>query len=101
MVDDNPEPEVSFVGFELSDCVLNLDPAKAKYLRAVHRTALELAVPNRFGIEAGGFWLTNDQIAELRRLPDHYPPNEAEIVAETIEIYLTAQCDLFSNRRTG
>src|SRR5205814_1312710 len=85
------DPEVSLIGFELAECVIKLDPAAAKYLRAVHRTALELAIPNRFGVEAGGFWLTNDQIEELRRLADHYPPSEAEAVAQTIEIYLRAQ----------
>ncbi|HXD30813.1 MAG TPA: hypothetical protein VN643_06845 [Pyrinomonadaceae bacterium] len=90
------EPEVSFLGFELGDCVLKLEEGQARYLRAVHRTALELAIPNRFGIEAGGFWLTNDQIVELRRLPDHYPPNEAAAVAQTVELYLNAQCELFS-----
>jgi hypothetical protein len=95
---DTLESEVSFVGFELGECVLNLNPGQTKYLRAVHRTALELAIPNRFGVEAGGFWLTTDQISELRRLPDHYPPIEARAVAEIIELYLTAQCDLFSNR---
>jgi hypothetical protein len=92
-VNDNREPEVSFVGFELGDCVLNLDATKTKYLLAVHRTALELAIPNRFGIETGGFWLTNDQIAALRRLPDYYPPTEATAVAQTIELYLSAQCN--------
>jgi len=85
------DPEVSLIGFELAECVIKLDPAAAKYLRVVHRTALELAIPNRFGVEAGGFWLTNDQIEELRRLADHYPPGEAEAVAQTIEIYLRAQ----------
>lgn len=92
---NDPDPEVSFIGFELSDCVLNLDPERIKYLRAIHRTALELAIPNRFGIEAGGFWLTTDQIEELRGFSDHYPPSEAETVADVIEIYLAAQCDLF------
>jgi len=94
--------EVSLVGFELADCVVNIDPGSAKYLRAVHRTALELAIPNRFGVEAGGFWLTNDQIEELRRLSDHYPPSEAEAVIRTIEIYLREQLrDFYSSPRKG
>ena len=97
-IDLDHSSEVSFVGFELAECVIHLEPTAAKYLRAVHRTALELAIPNRFGIEAGGFWLTNDQIAELRKLPDHYPPSEAMIVAETIEMYLEAQLRDFDRR---
>ncbi|MFL6546758.1 MAG: hypothetical protein ACJ8LM_16470 [Candidatus Udaeobacter sp.] len=98
LIDFDHSSEVSFVGFELAECVIHLEPTAAKYLRAVHRTALELAIPNRFGIEAGGFWLTNDQIAELRKLPDHYPPSEAPIVAETIETYLEAQLRDFYSR---
>ncbi|HEV7396759.1 MAG TPA: hypothetical protein VGN86_09650 [Pyrinomonadaceae bacterium] len=93
---NDPDTEVSFIGFELSDCVLNLDAERIKYLRAIHRTALELAIPNRFGVEAGGFWLTTDQIEDLRGLSNHYPPAEAGIVAEIIEVYLAAQCELFS-----
>ena len=93
----DPEPELTFIGFELADCVVNVNKTCAKYLPAVHRTALELAIPNRFGMETGGFWLTNEQIEELRRLPDHYPPGEANDVARAIETYLVAQCDLFSN----
>jgi hypothetical protein len=88
---ENLDPELSLIGFELADCVVKLDCIAAKYLRAVHRTALELAVPNRFGVEAGGFWLTNEQIQQLRRLPEFYPPSEAAVVAQTIEIYLQAQ----------
>ena len=91
----NLEPEVSLIGFALTDCVVKLDPVSAKYLRAVHRTALELAVPNHFGVEAGGFWLTNDQIAQLRRLPEYYPPAEADTVANTVEAYLKAQLQDF------
>ena len=41
--------EVEFLGFALSDCTVNLNDSAAKYLRAVHRTALELAVQNQFG----------------------------------------------------
>ena len=87
----NIEPEVSLIGFALADCVVKLAAVSAKYLRAVHRTALELAVPNRFGLEAGGFWLTKEQIDQLRRLPEYYPPGEAEAVAQTVEAYLKAQ----------
>src|SRR6266480_2492080 len=91
------EPELSLIGFELTDCEVKLDAISVKYLRAVHRTALELAIPNRFGLEAGGFWLTNEQIEQLRRLPDYYPPGEAEAVAQTVETYLKAQLkDLYA-----
>src|SRR6266480_395178 len=83
--------ELSLIGFELTDCEVKLDALSVKYLRAVHRTALELAIPNRFGLEAGGFWLTNEQIEQLRRLPEYYPPGEAEAVAKTVEAYLKAQ----------
>ena len=85
------EPELSLIGFELTDCEVNLDALSVKYLRAVHRTALELAIPNRFGLEAGGFWLTNEQIEQLRRLPEYYPPGEARAVAQVVEAYLKAQ----------
>ena len=87
----NLEPELSLIGFELTDCEVNLDALSVKYLRAVHRTALELAIPNRFGLEAGGFWLTREQIEQLRRLPEYYPPGEAEAVAKVVEAYLKAQ----------
>ncbi len=98
----NPEPDVSLIGFALTDCVVKLDPAAAKYLYAVHRTALELAVPNRFGIEAAGFWLMQDQIEQLRRLPEYYPPNEAVAVTQTVEAYLSAQLeDLYLLNKGG
>jgi hypothetical protein len=84
----NVEPEISLIGFELADCEVKLDPESIRYLRAVHRTALELAIPNRFGLEAGGFWLTNEQIEQLRRLPDYYPPDETATVAQIVEAYL-------------
>jgi len=87
----NLESEISLIGFELADCEVKLAAVSVKYLRAVHRTALELAIPNRFGLEAGGFWLTNEQVEQLRRLPDYYPPGEAAVVAQTVEIYLKAQ----------
>ncbi|HLN96950.1 MAG TPA: hypothetical protein VK208_00550, partial [Pyrinomonadaceae bacterium] len=63
----------------------------AKYLRAVHRTALELAIHNRFGIEIGGFWLMPEQLAQLRKLPECYPQPEAPFVERAVEAYLAAQ----------
>jgi hypothetical protein len=83
--------EFSFVGFALIDCVIEIDKAAAKYLRAVHRTALELAIPNRFGQEVGGFWLMEEQIAQLRQLPDCYSQLEAPLVQRAINAYLAAQ----------
>jgi hypothetical protein len=77
--------------FALADCVVHIDLQSAKYLRAVHRTALELAVPNLFGVEIGGFWLKPDQIDQLRKLPDCYPVNEIDFVRRAVEAYLAAQ----------
>jgi len=85
------ESELSFVAFALSECTVRADPQTAKYLRAVHRTALELAVPNYFGATVGGFWLTNEHIARLRALPEHYPANEAPAAARAVNAYLQAQ----------
>lgn len=82
---------VEFLGFALSDCTVRTTAASAKYLRAVHRTALELAVQNQFGAEVGGFWLLRDQIAQLRKLPECYPIYEAPLVSLAIEAYLSAQ----------
>lgn len=90
------ESEVELLGFALSNCVVEIDPESAKYLRAVHRTALELAVQNQFGVEVGGFWLLADQISQLRRLPEYYSPNEARVVAEVVETYLSAQLENWS-----
>ena len=61
------ESDVAFLGFALSDCIVELDPQSAKYLRPVNRTALELATHNRFGSEIGGFWLLHDQIAQVEQ----------------------------------
>ena len=61
------QSEVEFLGFALSDCTVRLDQTEAKYLRVVHRTALELAVPNHFGVDVGGYWLMADQIEQLRK----------------------------------
>jgi len=83
--------DVSFCAFALSDCVVHLPPASAKYLRAVHRTALELAIPNLFGLEIGGYWLMSDQIHQLQKLPECYPANEVDLVKHAIEAFLRAQ----------
>ncbi len=55
---------IELVGFALGNCIVEIGPALEKYLRIVHRTALELAVQNQFGVEVGGFWLMGDQIAQ-------------------------------------
>ena len=83
--------DLSFVAFALSDCLVETDSRAAKYLRAVHRTALELAVPNCFGVNVGGFWLMKEQIAQLRALPDHYSRIEAPCAARAVNAYLRAQ----------
>jgi hypothetical protein len=85
------QSDLSFVAFALCDCTVEIDLEAARYLRAVHRTALELAVPNYFGASVGGFWLLEEQIARLRALPDHYPANEAPAVARAVDAYLEAQ----------
>ena len=85
------ESEVDFLGFALSDCVIEVAPQVARYMRAVHRTALELAVPNRFGVEVGGFWLMPEQIAQLQKLPQCYSQLEAPLVQRALEAYLEAQ----------
>jgi hypothetical protein len=83
--------EIDLVGFALADCVVEIDRAAAKYLKAVHRTALELASPNCFGMEIGGFWLMIDQLTQLRKLPDFYPLPEGPLVARAVEAYIKAQ----------
>jgi len=82
---------VKLCAFALTDCIVHVEAQSAKYLRAVHRTALELAVPNLYGSELGGFWLKSDQIDQLRRLPDCYPANEVEFVRRAVDVYLRAQ----------
>ena len=82
---------VRLCAFALTDCIVHIESQSAKYLRAVHRTALELAVPNLFGSEIGGFWLKPDQIDQLRKLPDCYPANEIDFVRKAVETYLAAQ----------
>lgn len=83
--------DVKLCAFALSDCVVHIETQSARYLRAVHRTALELAVPNLFGAELGGFWLKPDQVAQLRNLPDCYPATEIAFVRRAVEAYLLAQ----------
>ena len=85
------QSDLSLVAFALSDCTVKTDPQAARYLRVVHRTALELAVPNYFGAGVGGFWLLEEQIARLRALPAHYPENQAPAVARAVTAYLKAQ----------
>jgi len=85
--------EITLCAFALADCVVHVDTHIAKYLRAVHRTALELAIPNLFGMETGGYWLTSAQINQLRRLPDCYPSNEFNLATRAVEAYLLAQTE--------
>lgn len=87
--------EVEFLGFALNDCTVKLNNSAAKYLRVVHRIALELAVQNQFGAEVGGFWLLADQIEQLRKLPLYYSNGEAPLVRDAIEAYLEAQLETF------
>ena len=98
MAIENPDLQsnlamVKLCAFALTDCVVHIESQSAKYLRAVHRTALELAVPNLFGAELGGFWLKPDQVAQLRKLPDCYPANEIDFVRQAVEAYLLAQTE--------
>jgi hypothetical protein len=85
--------DVMLCAFALADCVVHVDSQIAKYLRAVHRTALELAIPNLFGLEIGGYWLTSAQINQLRKLPDCYPSNEFNLATRAVEAYLLAQTE--------
>src|SRR5262245_13816908 len=87
------ESDVVFLGFALNECKVKLSPDSARYLRAIHRTALELATQNCFGCEIGGFWLSVEQIAKLRSLSEYYPLSEAAVVAQAIEAYLAAQLE--------
>ena len=91
LVLQNNVSDVKLCAFALADCVVHIESQSAKYLRAVHRTALELAVPNLFGVEIGGFWLKPDQVDQLRKLPDCYPANEIDFVRRAVEAYLAAQ----------
>src|SRR4030095_12584052 len=87
----NNVSDLTVCAFALTDCTVHVEWQSAKYLCAVHRTALELAVPNLFGSEIGGYWLKSDQIDELRKLPDCYPANEMDFVRRAVEAYLAAQ----------
>jgi hypothetical protein len=91
--EDWTQSNVSFYGFALSDCLVQIENHSAKYLRAVHRTALELATQNSFGTDMGGFWLLPSQIEQLRKLPEYYPANEAALVKDAVEAYLRAQLE--------
>jgi hypothetical protein len=84
---------VKLCAFALTDCTVHIESRIAKYLRAVHRTALELAVPNLFGPELGGYWLRPDHVDQLRRLPDCYPVDEIDLVKDAVEAYLLAQTE--------
>ncbi len=90
--------ELELIAFSLSDCLVDVEDGSARYLRAVHRTALELAVPNCFGTDVGGFWLMADQLAQLRRLPDFYPRREAPLVTSAVEAYIMAQIPRLPDR---
>ena len=85
--------DVKLCAFALTDCIVHIESQSAKYLRAVHRTALELAVPNLFGVELGGFWLKPDQVDQLRKLADCYPADEIRFVRLAVEAYLVAQTE--------
>jgi hypothetical protein len=89
----NPIPSVglSLYGFALGDCTVQIQPEAARYLRVVHRTALELAVRDLFGVWIGGYWLTTLEITQLRMLVSCYPYKEAGNVSLAIEAYLNAQ----------
>lgn len=89
----NNVSDVRLCAFALTDCIVRIEVPSAKYLRAVHRTALELAVPNLYGSEIGGFWLKSDQIDQLRKLPHCYPANEIDFVRRAVEAYLLAQTE--------
>ena len=85
--------DVMLCAFALTDCIVHIESQSAKYLRAVHRTALELAVPNLFGSDIGGFWLKPAQIYQLRKLAYCYPDNEINLVRRAVEAYLLAQTE--------
>ena len=60
--------DVKLCAFALTDCVVHIESQSAKYLRAVHRTALELAVPNLFGSDIGGFRSEERRVGKECRL---------------------------------
>jgi hypothetical protein len=85
--------DLTLCAFALTDCTVYVESQSAKYLKAVHRTALELAVPNLFGSEIGGYWLKPDQVEQLRKLPNCYSANEIDFVRRAVETYLRAQTE--------
>ena len=87
------ESELRFVGFALTECDVQVSAEAVRYLRAIHGTALELAIQNYFGSDIGGFWLTAEQVAQLKSLCQYYPPGERRLVGEAIEAYLQAQLE--------
>jgi hypothetical protein len=93
--------DITVCAFALTDCTIEIESHSAKYLRAVHRTALELAVPNLFGSEIGGFWFKQPQIDQLRKLPDCYPANENTFVTRAVEVYLLAQTEALDWKDVG
>jgi hypothetical protein len=97
----NNVSDVKLCAFALTDCTVHIESQSAKYLRAVHRTALELAVPNLYGSELGGFWLKSDQVEQLRKLPDCYPANEIKFVRRAVEAYLEAQTNELERFQVG
>jgi len=90
---ESGKSELEFLGFALCDCTVKVNQEAAKYLRVVHRTALELAVQNQFGADVGGYWLLADQIEQLRKLPLYYSNEKSVLVRAAIEAYLQAQME--------
>ncbi len=90
---ESGKSELEFLGFALCDCTVKVNQEAAKYLRVVHRTALELAVQNQFGADVGGYWLLANQIEQLRKLPLYYSHEESVLVRAAIEAYLQAQME--------
>ena len=90
---ESGKSELEFLGFALCECTVKVNQEAAKYLRVVHRTALELAVQNQFGADVGGYWLLADQIEQLRKLPLYYQNREATLVRSAVEAYLRAHLE--------
>ena len=53
-------------------------------------------MPNLFGLEIGGFWLTPTQLEQLRKLPDCYPASEVGMAKRALDAYLLAQTEEFN-----
>ena len=90
------DSDVELVGFTIDECIVNIPESAAKYLRVVHRIALELSVQNRFGPDIGGYWLMPAEIKQLRTLPSYYPASESSLVQSAIDAYIKAQLDWWS-----